>query len=290
MDTDGGYFEPNCKRQIPAHHLGSAPGVQRSDHSKTRRPATETNLSRSAGGDVFDEFKAGFCVDYLGCGASTETGIQMCPTLGTDSCFGTATKLGPARFRLVHLLCPFGKAFYGDLWRHRSHPCPRKVNTDAYSKGRRREDGFDASNAFMSVHHTTLHKLVETSFEDERDRALMMQRYRGAQISLCANADEPRVEIVPSCGFLRGDVTGLLFLTMSTVSKSPNNAAKRRTETRSTYMRSVFSRVTSMMHHPPFFADDITKRTVTKTPQEVITKVEKASKLFKTLPPISGLS
>ena len=92
------------------------------------------------------------------------------------------TKLGPARFRLVHLLCPFGKAFYGDLWRHRPHPCPRKVNTYAYSKGRRREaailiqhmvrwrltrrdvlapigttmTGFDTSNAFMSVHHTTL--------------------------------------------------------------------------------------------------------------------------------------
>ena len=49
---------------------------------------------------------------------------------------------------------------------------------------------------------------METSFEDERDRALMKQRYRGAQISLCANADEPRVEIVPSCGFLQGDVTG----------------------------------------------------------------------------------
>ena len=29
------------------------------------------------------------------------------------------------------------------------------------------------------------------------------------------------------------------------------------------------------------FADDITKRTVTKTPQEVITEVGKASKLFK---------
>ena len=68
--------------------------------------------------------------------------------------------------------------------------------------------GFDASNAFMSVHHTTLDKLVETSFEDERDRALMKQIFRGAQISLCANADEPRVEIVTSCGFLQGDVSG----------------------------------------------------------------------------------
>ena len=91
MDTDGGYFEPNCKKQISAHHLGSAPGDQRSDHSKTRRPSTETNLSRSAGGDEFDELKAGFGVDYLGCGASTETGIQMCPTLGADSCLGTAS-------------------------------------------------------------------------------------------------------------------------------------------------------------------------------------------------------
>ena len=190
------------------------------------------------------------------------------------------TKLGPARYRLVHLLCPFGKAFYGDLWRHRPHPCPRKINTNAYSKGRRREaailiqhmdrwrltrgdvlapigttmTGFDASNAFMSVHHTTLDKLVETSFEDERDRALMKQRYRGAQISLRANADEPRVEIVPSCGFFKEMSLALLFLTMSTVSKLPNGniAAKRRTEVRSTCVRSVFSRVISVMHHPPF--------------------------------------
>ena len=57
--------------------------------------------------------------------------------------------------------------------------------------------GFDASNAFMSVHHTTLDKLVEASFDDEMDRALMKQRCRGAQISPCANSDEPRVEIVP---------------------------------------------------------------------------------------------
>ena len=49
------------------------------------------------------------------------------------------TKPGPARFRLVHLSCPFGKAFYGDLWRNRPHPRPRKVNTYAYRKSRRRE-------------------------------------------------------------------------------------------------------------------------------------------------------
>ena len=52
--------------------------------------------------------------------------------------------------------------------------------------------GFDASNAFMSVHHTTLDKLVEASFEDEMDRALMKQRYSGAQISVCANSDTGR--------------------------------------------------------------------------------------------------
>ena len=136
------------------------------------------------------------------------------------------TKPGPARFRLVHLLCPFGKAFYGNLWRNRPNPCPRKVNTYAHSKGRRREaailiqhmvrwrltqedvlaqigttmTGFDASNAFMSVHHTTLDKLVEASFEDEMDRSLMKQRYRWAQISLC-----------PHVVFLQGDVTGPSF-------------------------------------------------------------------------------
>ena len=31
------------------------------------------------------------------------------------------TMPGPARFRLVHLLCPFGGALYADLWRHRPH-------------------------------------------------------------------------------------------------------------------------------------------------------------------------
>ena len=40
VDTDGRCFEPNCKRQIPAHPLGSAPRDQRCDHSKTRRSST----------------------------------------------------------------------------------------------------------------------------------------------------------------------------------------------------------------------------------------------------------
>ena len=56
----------------------------------------------------------------------------------------------------------------------------------------------------MSVHHTTLDKLVEASFEDEMDRSLMMQRYRGAHISLCANSDEARVEICALMWFLTG--------------------------------------------------------------------------------------
>ena len=190
------------------------------------------------------------------------------------------TKLEPARFRLVHLLCSFGKAFYGDLWRHRPHPCPRKVNTYAYSKGRRREaailiqhmvrwrltrrdvlapigttmTGFDASNAFMSVHHTTLDKLVEASFEDEMDRSLMKQRYRGAQISLCANADEPRVEIVPSCGFFtRGDVTGpSLFNDVYSEQIAKWEHCCEEEDRDAECMRSVFSRATFLMHHPPF--------------------------------------
>ena len=35
------------------------------------------------------------------------------------------------------------------------------------------------------------------------------------------------------------------------------------------------------MHHPPIFADDFTKRTVTNTPQEVITKIEETSTMLK---------
>ena len=92
--------------------------------------------------------------------------------------------------------------------------------------------------------------------------------------------------------FYKETSLALLFLTMSTVSKSPsgNTAAKRRTETRSTYKRSVFLTGDIYDASSTIFADDITKRTVTKTPQEVFTKVGKASKLLKTLPPISGLS
>ena len=86
------------------------------------------------------------------------------------------TKLGPARFRLVHLLCPFGKAFFlegeifGDIAHTRVHEKSTLMHT-AKAGGRAigtTMTGFDASNAFMSVHHNTLDKLVETSFEDER--------------------------------------------------------------------------------------------------------------------------
>ena len=46
--------------------------------------------------------------------------------------------------------------------------------------------GFDASNAFMSVHHTTLEKLVEPALRMKMDRSLMKQRYRGrADFSRC---------------------------------------------------------------------------------------------------------
>ena len=176
------------------------------------------------------------------------------------------TKPGPARFRLVHLLCPFGKAFYGDLWRNRPNPCPREVNTYAHSKGRRREaailiqhmvrwrltredvlaqigptmTGFDASNAFMSVLHTTL----EASFEDEMDRSLMKQRYKVNHASkLCAHVV-----------FHRETLPALLFSTTFTVNKLRNgkDTARRRTLTRNICMRSAFLQVTSTMHHPPF--------------------------------------
>ena len=134
--------------------------------------------------------------------------------------------------------------------------------------------GFDASNAFMSVHHTTLDKLVETSFEDERDRALMKQRYRGARISLCANADELRVEIVPSRGFLQGDVTGpSLFndVYSEQIAKWEHCCAEKDRDAEYLHARCFF---TGDIYDASstIFADDITKRTVTKTPQEVITK------------------
>ena len=48
-------------------------------------------------------------------------------------------------------------------------------------------------------------------------------------------------------------------------------------------MRSVFSQGDIYDASSSIFADDITKRTVTKTPQEVVTKVVKASKLLKNI-------
>ena len=139
-----------------------------------------------------------------------------------------------------------------------SHPTHGEMETDTEGcacANRHDDDGFDASNAVMSVHHTTLDKLVEASFDDEMNRALMKQRYRGAQISLCANSDEPRVEIVPSCCFFyRQTSLVLLSSTMFTVSKLRNgqDIAKTRIQTLNMCMRSAFSRVTSTMHHPPF--------------------------------------
>ena len=114
--------------------------------------------------------------------------------------------------------------------------------------------GFDASGAFMSVHHTTLDKLLQASFEDEMDRSLMKQRYRGAQIPLCANSDEPRVEIVLSCGFYRETLRTLLFLSTFTVNKlrSGKDTERRRILTRNICMRSASLQVTSTTHHPPF--------------------------------------
>ena len=81
-----------------------------------------------------------------------------------------------------------------------SHPTHGLTREDVLAQIGTTMTRFDASNAFMSVHHTTLEKLVEASFEDEMDRSLMKQRYRGAQISPCATSDGSRVEIVPSCG------------------------------------------------------------------------------------------
>ena len=111
----------------------------------------------------------------------------------------------------------------------------------------------------------------------------MKQRYRGAQISLCANAEEPRVEIVPSCGFLQGDVTGpSLFndVYSEQIAKWEHCCEKEDRDAEYLHAKCFF---TGDIYDASstIFADDITKRTVTKTPQEVITKVGKASKLLK---------
>ena len=116
------------------------------------------------------------------------------------------------------------------------------------------------------------------------DRSLMKQRYRGAQISLCANSDEPRVEIVPSrMVFCRETSLALLFLTMFTVTKLRNGKdTARKTDTDAGYLHAkCFSTGDIYDVSSTIFADDITKRTVTNTPQEVITKMGETSTMFK---------
>ena len=175
---------------------------------------------------------------------------------------------GPARFGLVHLLCPFGKAFYGDVWKNRPNPCPRKVNMYAKSKGRRRE-------AVILIQHMVRWRLTRgrrtgTNWH-EMDRSLMKRWSRGAQISLCANSDEPRDEIVPSCGFLQGDVTGLSLCNdvySEQIAKWGRHCEKTHTDAGYLHAKCFFS---GDIHDASstIFADDITKRTVTNTSQEV---------------------
>ena len=78
-----------------------------------------------------------------------------------------------------------------------------------------------------------------------------------------------------------GTLLALLLSTTSTVSKLRNGrgAVTMRMTTRSTCMQGASLRAIPTTHHPR--ADDITKRTVTKTLQEVITKVGKASRMLK---------
>ena len=111
----------------------------------------------------------------------------------------------------------------------------------------------------------------------------MKLRYRGAQISLSANSDEPRVEILPSCGFLQGDVTGPpLFndVCSEQIAKWERQCEKTDTDARYLHAKCFF---TGDIYDASstIFADDITKRTVTNTPQEVITKMEETSIMLK---------
>ena len=69
--------------------------------------------------------------------------------------------------------------------------------------------------------------------------------------------------------FLQGDVTGPSLF---------NDVYSGGTETRRTCMQSALFTGDFYDASSTIFADDITKRTVTKTPQELITKVGKASK------------
>ena len=79
--------------------------------------------------------------------------------------------------------------------------------------------GFDASNAFMSVHRSTLDKLVTTSFEDEKDRP---SSSNDAEVrrSRCAQTPTNPVWISsPPEASYRGNSVALLSVTTSTVSK-----------------------------------------------------------------------
>ena len=67
---------------------------------------------------------------------------------------------------------------------------------------------------------------------------------------------------------------------MFTVNKLRNgkDIAKTRILTRNSCMRSAFLRVTSTMHHPPFLPAT-SRNELSRTPQEVITKMGETSRM-----------
>ena len=112
-----------------------------------------------------------------------------------------------------------------------------------------------------------MQRIHEASFEDETDRLLMKQRYRGAQTSLCANSDEPRVEIFPHVVFYRETLLApFLFndVYSEQIAKWERHCEKTDTEAEYLHVMCFFTcdiyDVSSTV-----FADDITKRTVTNT-------------------------
>ena len=132
---------------------------------------------------------------------------------------------GTATTRMIHLLCPFWRAFYRNL-KNRGRKWSPPPQLHGFVKGRRREGAmatqlilsarlrklgkshirvfFDGTNAFASASREALTEQVDGLLLKE-DRGLVGERRTNSMIYMDLQGEDRPLRVVPKCGALMGD-------------------------------------------------------------------------------------
>ena len=145
-------------------------------------------------------------------------------------------KLGPAAIRLINLLCPMGKVFFKTLWAKLNKP--RYPFAYGFYQRRRREQAIliqnctrwrlrdlqkqqpprrkhlfnhtstlrDIANAFPSMGHAALDKMLNDLGQDGPLTRMLRHRYKQA-VMIIRDPHGAGIVIHPQCGGLQGDAT-----------------------------------------------------------------------------------